>query len=271
MTALSDQPLLFLPAEIADAQEMAFVVIIRTREQFLHWLRESASGLQWLQVEGLLGDPEPWAAAAQGDGDVSLDVVLADPQAEFAQLYRLVDVRATRDVRVTIPATPGFLKAVRLAASLGLPIRVLPGQPSVETVAQLNEAAEFYLGDPMVQAPLEPFHSLLAGMRGAASGTLWTILEDDPAIFAHHDTSSRTILPRTTHAAPPEFVAEHLAGLLAENAECTTCPWQQACAGYFKWPARDYACIHVKTLFAHIHAAAEEIGRELAAFENHES
>ena len=51
---------------------------------------------------------------------------LIDPGREFADLYRLVDVRSARDVRVSMPARPGFLKAVRLAASLGLPVRLLP-------------------------------------------------------------------------------------------------------------------------------------------------
>ena len=269
MTESSEHPLLVLPAEIAVAQEgRAFVVIVRTREEFLRWLSDPAPGLQWLQVEGLLGDPEPWAVAAQGGGELPLDVVMTDPEAEFAQLYRLVDVRATRDVRVTIPAAPGLVKAARLAASLSLPIRILPGQPSAETLAEIDEAAEFYLHDPMVQAPVEPFHSLLATMRDTAAGTLWAILEDDPSIFAHQDTEGRTTLPRSEQPAPPDFVREHLASLIAENAECADCPWQQPCAGYFKWPDRGYSCAGVKALFAHLHSAAEEIGQELAAFQD---
>ena len=40
-------------------------------------------------------------------------LVLGDPASEFSALYRLVDVRIVRGVRVTIPAKPGFMKAVR--------------------------------------------------------------------------------------------------------------------------------------------------------------
>lgn len=267
MTEPIEQSLLFLPAAIAAAQEeRAFVAIVRTRQEFLRWLREPAPGLQWLQVEGLLGDAEAWATAAQGGDEMPLDVVMTDPAAEFAQLYRLVDVRATRDVRVTIPAAPGLVKAVRLAASLGLAMRILPGQPSAETLAELGEAAEFYLRDPMVQAPVEPFHSLLATMRGTADGMLWTILEDDPAVFAHYDAKGREILARSTQPVPPDFVREHFASLIAEETECATCPWQEVCAGYFKWPDRGYSCAGVKLLFALLDTAAEEIGQELAAF-----
>ena len=88
----------------------------------------------------------PGRLAAQGAGDIPLDVVLSAPGSEFADLYRLVDVLAVRDVRVSMPATPRFLKAVRLAASLGLPVRLLPGQPSTEAVNEL--ASSFGLVSP---------------------------------------------------------------------------------------------------------------------------
>jgi len=82
------------------------------------------TGVEWLQVEGLIGDPEVWALAAQGAIDIPLDVVLDDPATEFSSLYRLVDVRLARSVRLTIPAKPGLMKALRMAASLSLPVRI---------------------------------------------------------------------------------------------------------------------------------------------------
>ena len=66
--------------------------------------------------------------------------------------------------RVTILARPGLLKAVKLAAALSLPVRVLPGQPTAEVLAELKEALDFYLHAPTVEAPVEFFHSLLAIM-----------------------------------------------------------------------------------------------------------
>jgi len=72
-----------------------------------------------------------------------------------------------RDVRVSMPPTPGFLKAVKLALSLRLPVRILPGQPSAEMLAELTEALEFYIHEPMVEVPVEFFHSLLGSACGA--------------------------------------------------------------------------------------------------------
>lgn len=234
-----------------------FVVIVKTREEFEHWLREAMPGPEWLQVEGMLGDREVWAMAAQGPPTPALDVVVTNPAAEFASLYRLVDVRSVREVRVTIPAKPGFMKAVRLAAALQLRVRLLPGQPSAEVLSELAEAAQFYLRDPMVETPVEYFHSLLAVFRGMADGTLWDFLEEDPALFSHYDPAGRAL-----HA--PDFVETHFARLLLEGAECATCRWQSVCAGYFKWPDRGYGCAGVKQIFATLEAAADEIGGDLA-------
>jgi hypothetical protein len=254
-------PLVFVAAAgTGQPHDGAFVAIVRTREDFLGWLNEPAAGPEWLQVEGLLGDVEVWAAAAHGPSETPLDVMLADPACEFSSLYRLVAVGAVRDVRVTIPAAPGFMKALRLAASLGFPVRLLPGQPSADTLVALSEAADFYLHDPVVEAPIEFFHSLLAALRGAEATTLWKILEHDPAIFALPDSDAHARLPRN-------FVATHLRGLIESGAECASCRWQNVCAGYFKWPDPAYSCTSVQRLFAHLEAAAAEIGSDLAELE----
>jgi hypothetical protein len=254
-------PLVFVTAASAETPpEGPFVTIVRTREELARWLPEPPPGLEWLQVEGLLHDPDAWALAAQGASEIPFDVVMSQPEKEFADLYRLVDVHMVRDVSVTMPATPGFTKALRLAAALQLPVRLLPGQPSAEMLAELHSAAEFYLHDPAVDAPVEFFHSLLAVMHGAADITLWRILEQDPGIFVHLDAEGHP-------EAPPDFVATHFHRLLDQRAECATCRWQTVCAGYFKWPDATYSCAGVKDLFAYLHTAAEEIAHDLAAYE----
>ena len=140
-----------LPSALAETEEKSsFVAIVRNRVEFLRWLRDPPPGLMWLQVEGLLGDSEAWAEAAHNTSHVPLDVMLSDPASEFSDLYRLVDTCAAREVRVTVPAAPGLAKAVRLAAALRLPVRVLPGQPAGEVLEELHDALEFYLHEPMV-------------------------------------------------------------------------------------------------------------------------
>jgi hypothetical protein len=248
----------YLPADLTELyRDGSCVAVVREVDAFARCLRAPAPGVEWLQVEGLILNPEVWALAAQGDVPIPLDVVLSDPAAEFSALYRLVDVRLVRSVHITIPTRPGFLKALRLAVSLLLPVRLLPGQPDPATLAELSEAAQFYLRDPMVETPVEFFHSLLATFRGMPSGTLWTFLEQDPGIFSHRDARGE---PRQ----PTDFVETHLSGLIAAGAECLACRWCEVCAGYFKWPDPGYDCAGVKALFGTI-AAADEITRDLAS------
>lgn len=221
-------------AQAESSTAESYVVIVRTREEFERWLVHPAPGAMLLQVEGLILDPHAWSTAAQGAQPIPIDVVLDDPAAEFSSLYRLVDVRNSRPVRVTIAARAGFMKALRLAVSLGLPVRLLPGQPDAALLTELHDAADFYLRDPMVEVPVEFFHSLLAGFFEPETGTLWDFLEQSPALASLH-------------------------------GECVTCRWQAVCAGYFKHPDPAYDCAGVKQLFTALEAAAEEIKCDLAA------
>lgn len=265
-----NKPLVFLRADSKkDADDQPFVVVVSNRSDLNRWLRDSSPALQWIEVEGLLGDPEAWALAAQGEDEVPLDVILSEPGREFADLYRLVDVRSVRDVRVSMPAAPGFLRALRLAASLGLPVRLLLGQPPAEALEELEAALAFYLHDPMVEAPIEFFHSALAWMRGAPTGSLWSVLEEDPAIFQRDEIKGsqrllQTYEPYVETTLPRDFVPGHFARLVQQGAECVTCPWQQPCQGYFKWPKATYSCHGVKKVFKTLQTAADEIGRDLA-------
>jgi hypothetical protein len=263
-----DKPLLFLHHDLeAEPGNRPFVRIVRSRDELNRWLQNGSPALQWLQVDTLLDDPEAWKLAAQGSNGTALDVVLSAPGQEFSNLYRLVDVRSVRDVRVSMPATPGFLKALRLAASLGLPVRLLPGQPCREAAEELATALSFYLHDSMVEAPIEFFHSALAWMLGAQTGSLWIICEQDPAIFQHHSGNDQQRSPRADGLYLKEnFVTDRLARLIEESGECASCPWQQLCQGYFKWPDPTYSCDGVKRLFSLLRAAADEIQQDLSAY-----
>ena len=141
--------------------------------------------------------------------------------------------------------------------SIGLSVRLLPGQPSPEAVAELREAAEFYLRDPSVEAPIEFFHSVFAAMRGVEAGTLWSILEQDPAVFSRVGSDLEPL-------KPADWVEQHVAALVEAGAECADCPWQALCAGYFKVPSADYDCAGVKEVFAGLAGAAAEIAQDLA-------
>jgi hypothetical protein len=265
-----DWPILFLPSGSASGHsESSFVAIVRNRAELSQWLINPPVGLQWLQVEDLLGDQAAWIPATRCSSNVPLDVFITSPGSQFSDLYNLVDVLTVRDVRVSMPASPGFLRALKVAVALRLPVRLLPGQPSSETLIELLEAANFYLRDPMVETPVEFFHSALASMCGAGDGSLWMSLEEDPALFLHRTVEDGFKIRGVSSSTSPDlfaatFVDTWLKGLLEQHAECMTCPWQQICQGYFKWPYPTYDCGGVKQLFSTIEAVANEMDRELA-------
>ena len=142
-----------------------FVVIVRSGTNWA-WLHERPSALQWLPSRGSPGRSGGVGVRSSGGRRRSSRCrPLLRQEAKFS-FYRLVDVRAVRDVRVSMPARPGFLKAVRLAASLGLPVRLLPGQPSAETLGILPRLWPFISTIPWLKLPIEFFHSALAWMLG---------------------------------------------------------------------------------------------------------
>lgn len=264
------KPLLFLPAALAEKySDGPFVVIVKSLDELRRWLSDPLPGAQWLQVEHLLRNSEVWTLAGRADSQIPVDVLLSEPDTEFSYLYRLVEVCGVRDVRVTIPAVSGLLKAVKLATSLRFPVRILPGQPTPSALGELTRALEFYLHDPSVEAPVEFFHSLLSSAYSADTDSLWEILEENPAIFLHNGDGGRPRLPRSSQALTDDlcattFVEKHLQNLIERGAECATCPWQPVCRGYFKWPAPAYSCAGVKQLFSLIKTAADEIAQDLA-------
>ncbi len=269
MSEEAHAPVSILPSALAETEgDQPFVAIVRTRQELCRWLDNPPSNLRWLQVEGMLGDPEAWAEAAHSNSNIPLDVVLSDPALEFSHLYRLVDAYGVRAIRVTIPAAPGLTKAVRLAAALRLSVRVLPGQPSAEALRELHDALEFYLHEPTVETPVEFFHSVLATLCDWDAGFLWTILEQDPDAFRRCSADEQTKLARIPDSDRSEtsagFVENHLNHLIATGAECVTCPWQRPCRGYFKWPDPAYSCEGVKKLFFDIQTAGNEIRQNVA-------
>jgi hypothetical protein len=116
------RPLAFVSAAAAKTHgDRPSVVIIRSPHEFRRWLSEPLPGVQWLQVELPLHDSDLWAWASRSSSDVPLDVLLSDPASQFSDLYRLVNVSAVRDVRVTMPALRFFERgqAGRLVATPG--------------------------------------------------------------------------------------------------------------------------------------------------------
>jgi hypothetical protein len=194
-----------------------------------------------------------------------IDLVVDDPR-EFSLLYKHVELYRSHPVRVTVATTPGFLKAVRLAMSLGLPVKLDVVQPVRSVVDELLELLDHYLHHTTVSQPIDFFHGLLMAFYRDNTSTLWEIQEEDPGMFRYiTDSGDMVISRRLSTSLDPASADSFLTVLktnLLEQSECSECPFFGNCAGYFKLPNTSYQCNDVRELLTVIKNAASELRRD---------
>mgnify|MGYP000985919092 CR=1 FL=1 len=201
---------------------------------------------------------------------VPLHLVLSDPR-DYPLLYRCTTLLDHCPVRVAIPLIAGFARAVRLAASLNFPVKLEIVPPARQLLDELVDVLELYLHRSTVAQPIEPFHSSLLAIFHQEPLTLWSIQEEDPALFRVIAENGEERLPgrlASEHSSPgsSDFLEVWRGGLLAEQGECASCPHFDYCGGYFKWPDRSFSCAGVRMLFDRLSLAAAELRHDLAAF-----
>jgi hypothetical protein len=244
---------------IVRAHEPATLITALADEEF-----ERLVGLRLLS---LAADSEPLNAWAP---ELPVDLVMADPGAEFPLLYRHAELLEHHPVRVMIPVRPGFARAVKVAVSLHFAVWLEPGQPEPALIEELAEVMAFYLRQPTVAQPVEFFHSTLLGFYHDDPAPLWVVLDADPECLRHVADEGAESLPgrlagvEATVAADADL-GEWIARVLATADECRNCEFLPSCGGYFKWPRRDYDCAGVKRLFGLLRAAAAELRRDLGS------
>jgi hypothetical protein len=212
-------------------------------------------------------------ALLRGETSVHLDLVMNSPHSDYPQLYDLAPLTTKYPVRATIPVVPGFTRAVRLASSLNFAVKLAVTQPDFNLVQEMSEVLDYYLHRSTVSQPIEFFHSLLMAFIEEEPLNLWTIQEEDPALFRYiTDQGEETISLRFAAADmgqnPSSFLDTLITKHLVEKGECTTCEFLNTCYGYFKWPRKDYACDGVKALLKTVKHAAQELKQDIAAYHN---
>lgn len=221
--------------------------------------RVDAERIVWIEAPLELAG-ERWPAG------VRLDVAVSDPAREAPGLHRLSGLRGERPLRVTLPVVPGLARAARVAMSLQLPLRLLPGQPNPEAVDEWRAVFEAYLHDPRADASVQPFDAALAFLLHGEPVTAWTALDLDPFFVLRLPGPGEEPFPPDL-PPDPAFVENWVTGLVASGAECAQCPYLRWCAGIFKWPDRTYACGAVKSFLAAVGEAAEAVARDLGEAE----
>ena len=207
--------------------------------------------LAYLQILGTGGAIDPllrWGPS------IPVDLVVQDPDADLSLLYRYAPLPAERPVRVSVPVAAGFSKVVKLALSLNFAVKLEVSQPEPALIEELLRVVTLYLHQSTVSQPVEFFHSIFWGFYNRTPVTLWAIQEEDPALFRYVtdqgvETLSRRFTGMELKYGVTSFIQEFTAALLSEKQECADCAFCENCAGYFKWPRREYRCDGVKVLF----------------------
>jgi hypothetical protein len=170
-----------------------------------------------------------------------------------------------------MPLAPGLGKAVKLATSLEFAVKLEGGQPEPCLAEELLTVAQDYLHRPGASVPVEFIHSVFLAYFRQQPINLWSVQEEDSRENRYvTDDGKETVAKRFVGMTPPPdfggFVERFVDGLIAEGRECANCPYADRCAGYFKWPDRDYRCDGVKALFRLLADSAQDLRRDLASF-----
>jgi hypothetical protein len=224
--------------------------------------------LSYLQIIGTGGAID---SLMRWEHPTPVDLVIQQPESDLPLLYHYAPLIADRPVRISVRVAAGFSKVVKLALSLNFAVKLDVFQPEPELIEELLQVAALYLHQSTVSQPVEFIHSIFWSFYNKSPVTLWAIQEEDPARFRYitdlgTETLSRRFADSALKYAAAFFIREFTEELLSEKQECWDCTFFENCAGYFKWPRKDYQCEGVKDLFQTLRAAAEELRMDLAAF-----
>ncbi len=185
----------------------------------------------------------------------SVDVLLTEPRAQAAKLYKLAGDRDPQLPRLSIPTEPGFADAVLIAMGLHFPIRIVPIQPAEEQIIELQTVLQRYLHDGRATQPVEPFHSALSTLLHGDGHDLWQAVEYDPAEFQRKPPH-----PGLEHSQSADELRQRLG---EAGAECGSCFLQGWCGGWFKWPEPTYDCTSIRSLFTTVEEAGTALRGDL--------
>jgi len=222
---------------------------------------ENVVAIQLLSMTGNVDVLSNW-----GYG-IPIDLLMAHPQTDFPFLYRYAKLLDRHPLRVCIPVVNGFSKAVKVATSLKLFVKLEIGQPDPSLIDEIHRVLNFYIHNPSVALPIEYFHSTFLAMYHSEQSSLWDVQEENPATIRYVTEDGREHIARLGSARVEgdldTFVADLQSEMLSEKAECCDCRYFRHCGSYFKWPRKTYRCTGVKSLFCTLDEAAQEMQGEI--------
>lgn len=274
--AEADLPIYNIPVDLIEAYR-GRRIIVRMYDPAQLVEKLTAADLENLCFVQLLTLAADVGVLTTWESGVPVDIIMHEPDAEFAKLYNHAQLLQKHPVRITIPVRQGFLKAVKIANSLGFAVKLCVSQPDAKEVSQLFEALDLFLHQPAFSEPIEFFQSSMQFFFLNDATNMWEIQEEDPAVYRFVSAEGKEFAPPRsvgsvpfTGRNPDTSVEDLLLLLMSEGRECRNCEYLSHCRGYFKWPNKDYLCSGgVKELFRELKSAAGELKDDLAIYSAH--
>lgn len=174
-----------------------------------------------------------------------------------------------RSVRLVVPVIKGFSHVVKEALKADLRVMLEIDQPNETLVDELKDTFVFFVREPDVKQPVDPFSQLLKSFLTKRVESLWRIQEEHPRSYRYiKDTGEVSLSKRLSHAVQDSnvsrFLAEHKLNLFLRKDECCTCRFFIHCEGYFKLPVQGYRCSGVKEVLSLVWDCAAELRTDLS-------
>ena len=257
MPAFPDGTIVNLPASLG--LDGSFGVIVRWEPGADADRLRKVYGPRLLGFEaesGRLGGPEALGALA---GEPVL-VRLGDRR--HIEDGELLD--AFRRLRLAFLVRPDeeLFRTANFLTSLGYPVRI-DLTAAVGSMEVLLRTLDFYLHNPVLSRPIEPFHSLLAAISSASMRTLWEIEAEDPRLNFYVGSGGRISLSRRWSEGGRHFgtlddpwldiigsdlylaLGSWKARIFKERSPCAFCAHFDICAGFLRavdavWPCESW-------------------------------
>jgi hypothetical protein len=256
-----------VPASLVDSfKDQNLIIRSRLSSELVEALSKVNPDRVWyLELTSLDDDPDIFS---QLDRPMRLNLVVEEASPQFSSLYKFYGGGLERHpIRVTVMASPGFGKVVKLAGSLGFGVKIETTQPSVDLVREIMVILDYYLHNPTVSQPIEFFHSMLISFCNGVPITLWEFQEEDPSIVHYITDNGKAVLSRRLQTIKipgtgSNYLDDLKQELLREGCECKACPFFSRCLGYFKVPDRQFGCHEIKMLLGAIGEAASSLASD---------
>jgi hypothetical protein len=248
-------------------RERQLIVRSHNPEELLEKL--SGEGLERVAYVQLLSLDAEIDGLMRWEHPIPIDLAVLDQETDLPLLYRYSPLLDRRPIRVSVPVAPGFSRPAKLAVSLNFAVKLDVSQPGGALIEELMHFANYYLHQSTVSRPVEFFHSMFLAFYHNTPASLWDIQEENPLIMRYVTDHGEEVLSRRLSEGDYDiksFPEEDKVTLTALRGACSGCEFIEYCAGYFKWPRRDYCCDGVKTIFRFLESTAGELRGDMASF-----